>query len=218
MGLLERIKILREYAHHCISHDEISWEFDDWADGRKRFSYDVIATKYFLAPEILSTELISKIGETPRLNIIDFACGSGLSGLPFILAGHNVDGIDISPSMLNIAKNNGYMNIWDADLVISNTKFLRGYDLALCVGCMGDYVSPQIILPKMNKSLNDKAIIGFTVLDDKKINSKDISKLLNKFGFSDIQYFHRLSVNPAEFKQGREIKEQHYHYFIAERK
>ena len=190
--------------------------FNVWAVGKKYDSYDD-STKNYLAPVELSDRLFEKI-ERESLDIIDFACGTGLSGQPFINRGHKVDGIDLSEKMIAQAKSKGYRSTWNMNAATGDTSFLKDYDVALCVGCLGDYVLPHAIIPKMIQSLKNEAIIGFTIFDEGEIDFRKVIYSLNDAGFSNINAWRSLAIKRASIGGGHIIDTTYYDYFIAERK
>lgn len=197
-------------------YEKVKIDFDEWAEGVHHLDYDRSVNKTYFAPIELSNRLLKRI-DADNIKIIDFACGTGISGEPFIRKGHEVDGLDLSDKMISYAKSKGYRNTWNINAVTGDTSFLRGYDLALCIGCLGDYVLPHAIIPKMIQSLKDEAIIGFTILDDWEIDFSKAASLLNESGFSNINMWRSLGVKSVPIGGGHVLNKAYYNYFVAER-
>ena len=130
-------------------------EFNQWAHGNgckiKSYDYMLGDPDTYPAPWRMF-ELIQSLLK-PGSEIIDFACGSGLSGEYFIDLDHLVDGIDFSRNMLKLAEGRGYRQLWNRDLEEDDLTGLVNFDLAICVGTIGHFLTPELMIPKM-KVLN----------------------------------------------------------------
>ncbi len=99
---------------------------------------------------------------------IDFGCGSGVLGLALREAGLRppLDGIDLSPVMLGMARDTGcYRHLQRANLLLATPlPDLPGpYDFAITVGLIGDYVPYYVALPHLLTFLKPRAWLGFAV-------------------------------------------------------
>ena len=87
---------------------EISEIHADWAA-----SYNDALAKYgYGAPSCIAAALAKSV--SPKSRILDFGCGTGLSGLSLSKPGFtNLDGADISPPMLSKEQSSGiYQKLW----------------------------------------------------------------------------------------------------------
>lgn len=83
--------------------------YKDWAAG-----YDAdMARLSYATPSRVADALLS-VGANTAVPVLDFGCGTGLSGAALRAAGFaSVDGTDISPEMLNGAREKGiYRDLW----------------------------------------------------------------------------------------------------------
>jgi predicted TPR repeat methyltransferase len=106
--------------------------FDDFSvhyDSTMRYSLD------YRAPEILAalTSRLLPAGAGP-LRILDLGCGTGLMGEAFarFAKGGPIDGIDLSPKMLEVSRSRGiYRNLVLGDLETELTGSTAQYDLMI---------------------------------------------------------------------------------------
>lgn len=88
-----------------------------------------MASKYIL--KSLGTSEIDS-----NLEVLDAGCGTGLFGTFLAEAGgKNIDGIDLSPGMLEVARNKGvyrYLKLGDLSQPVSEKNC--SYDIAVCIG------------------------------------------------------------------------------------
>ena len=104
----------------------------------------------------------------PGAQGVDFGCGSGVLGLALRDAGMRrpLDGIDLSPTMLSLARGTGcYRDLHRANLLAppGEPAWAGPYDFAITVGLMGDYVPYYIALPHIVSCLRPGAVIGYAV-------------------------------------------------------
>lgn len=92
---------------------EMTKLYDDWA---KTYDNDVINGEEYKAPPLIAETIRQHLapsdreGEliSPSVKILDAGCGTGLVGVYLAkLGAKQVDGIDLSPGMLDIARNTG---------------------------------------------------------------------------------------------------------------
>lgn len=111
--------------------------YDDWAA-----TYDKEMAKEdqdYVGP-LLATAHVLKSLNVPRLDpsteILDAGCGTGLVGVHLAQAGaQKLDGLDLSPGMLDIARNTGaYRALDTADLTARLVHQDNTYDVVVCVG------------------------------------------------------------------------------------
>jgi predicted TPR repeat methyltransferase len=109
--------------------------YDEWACD---YNTDLINEYGYIAPYI-SVNKFESFHPIKSIEIIDVGCGTGLVGKELDKLGYsNIDGYDISPEMLKIAKQTKiYGKLEQIDL---NKRFLlpsKTYDALLCVGSFG---------------------------------------------------------------------------------
>lgn len=110
--------------------------------------------------ELLKTE---KIYNTKDMNIIDFMCGTGTL-LSYFEKEHLTEGVDISTSMLNIAKRNlNSTKFTEADVTnyYSETKYTVALSTADAVNHLPNISSVNKLFKNINKSLKKDGIFIF---------------------------------------------------------
>jgi trans-aconitate methyltransferase len=99
---------------------------------------------------------------------IDLGCGSGVLGLALIAQGLQMplDGVDLSPGMLELARASGcYRQLHRANLLLpQETAGLPGpYDFVITMGLIGDYVPYYLGLPYSVSLLKPSGLLAFAV-------------------------------------------------------
>jgi predicted TPR repeat methyltransferase len=150
----------------------------------------------------------------PDAQGIDFGCGSGASGIVLRELGlrRPLDGLDLSPVMLELARSSGcYRHLQQANLLAANefsASVLSGpYDFAISVGLIGDYVPYYLTLPQIVSILRPGALLGFTV-DIKSTPWPALERLSPELGLT------LLSEKTLIVPEGK-LMEQTYHFFVA---
>lgn len=93
----------------------------------------------FASAEVLSAKL-KEFGYPVEARILDLGAGTGLTGEALHKLGHgNIDAVDMSPEVLEVAKGKGvYQNLITGFMASENSKDLgvasNQYDAAICVG------------------------------------------------------------------------------------
>jgi predicted TPR repeat methyltransferase len=90
--------------------------FDETAD---RFEESLLRRLEYRAPALLAAAIGQHLGELPRpLMALDIGCGTGLAGAALRLIADRLDGFDLSPVMVDLARRKGiYDAVWVADLL-----------------------------------------------------------------------------------------------------
>jgi predicted TPR repeat methyltransferase len=143
---------------------------------------------------------------------IDFGCGSGVLGIALKEAGlrQPLDGIDLSPGMLNLARATGcYRHLLQANLLLPQEcpALAQPYDFAITMGLMGDYVPYYIALPHLVSTLRKGAFVGYAV-ERRSTPSHALEKLALELGLVPI------SETILPVPEGK-LTEQTYHFFVA---
>lgn len=117
----------------------------------------------YTAPRILRELAVMVLPGGKALSILDLGCGTGLAGEAFRDLAGRLDGLDLSPAMIEKARARGiYDTLWVADLETGIPE-QREYDLALAADTfvyLGD-LSP--VLAAVFKALNPGGALLFTV-------------------------------------------------------
>ena len=148
----------------------------------------------------------------PDAQGIDFGCGSGVLGMALKAAGlhQTLDGLDLSPVMLDLARATGcYRHLHRANLLLPGDcpAIAAPYDFAITMGLMGDYVPYYIALPHILSTLRIGAHLGYAV-ERRSTQSYALEKFALELGLEP------LSECILEIPEGK-LFGQIYHFFVA---
>ncbi|NNE24714.1 MAG: class I SAM-dependent methyltransferase [Rhizobiales bacterium] len=121
-----------QQARNLRSVDEAKALYREWAAD---YDDDVAGTLKFTG----GTDIAKMLAQTlraPSPRIVDLGCGTGLVGAELQQLGYtDVDGIDLSPEMLDVARSKGiYRNLIEADLLKPLDIADATYDAAISAG------------------------------------------------------------------------------------
>lgn len=144
-------------------NDKIKAAYDDWADQYD----DDLRSRNYLTPERVAQALRRFHTETST-PILDFGCGSGLSGTALHAVGFsNIDGADISEAMLDVARRKGlYKRLWSlhADQPL---PFERGaYSVVTAAGAISHGAAPGVVYDQLLDILAPGAVFVFSLNDE----------------------------------------------------
>jgi predicted TPR repeat methyltransferase len=121
-----------------------------------------------------------------------------------------LDGLDISPVMLDLARETGcYRHLHRANLLTPEDcpALAKPYDFAITVGLIGDYVPYYVALPHIVSSLRGGAFLGYAV-ERRSTPCHALEKLGADLGLSIISE----TVLPVS---AGKLEAQFYHFFVA---
>ena len=115
--------------------DSSSDLYDAWAE---QYDSHLESEFGYISPRVAARALRDEIAD-PAIEIIDYACGTGLAGAALRDAGFaDVDGLDVSRGMLaRAARKKVYRHLACVDLCASLPLADERYDAGCCVGSMG---------------------------------------------------------------------------------
>ena len=148
----------------------------------------------------------------PDAQGIDFGCGSGVLGIALRDVGlrRPLDGLDLSPVMLDLAQETGcYRHLHRANLLVPQEcpELARTYDFAITMGLMGDYVPYYVALPHIVSSLRSGAFLGYAV-ERRSTPCHGLEKLSAELDLVT------LSETILPVSAGK-LEAQFYHFFVA---
>lgn len=141
------------------SSDQVRALYDDWAA-----SYEAeIAENGYVTPARCAAALLAA-GTDPALPVLDFGCGTGLSGLALKLAGFEViDGRDLSEGMLAKAHDKGvYRNLAS---IGPDDPIPTGYNAIAAIGVVSPGAAPLPVLDRLIAALDPGGRIVFSFND-----------------------------------------------------
>ena len=151
--------------------------YDEWAGDYNR---DLINEYGYIAPSI-TVNKFNILHPNKNIKIIDVGCGTGLVGKELSKLGYlNVDGYDISPEMLKIAKKLGvYKELKQTDLNKRPFTPTKSYDALICVGSFGyGALDPKAI--KNLVALVRSGGMVFIFMNSEPFNSKNYQEYILK--------------------------------------
>jgi predicted TPR repeat methyltransferase len=133
-----------ERSLQSTSLSETLMTYDEWA---KTYNQDVEKEEY-VAPQLAAERLLDHLGSAkiPDTKVLDAGCGTGLVGEALLkLGARYIDGIDISPGMLEVAERTGVYNSLNVGNLAEALDIpSRLYDAVICVGTMTEgHVGPE---------------------------------------------------------------------------
>jgi len=163
--------VFLQRAYKLSNTEEARNLYDEWAS-----QYDKdLQNEDYAAPELAAESLILARGgnvedsqQLGSIKIMDAGCGTGLVGLSLARFGSpNIEGLDISPGMLDIARRTGvYGVLEEADLSKPVARPDNSYDAVMCVGTLTrGHVGPKV-LKEFVRIVKPEGLIVATVLDD----------------------------------------------------
>jgi predicted TPR repeat methyltransferase len=139
------------YVRHLF--DQFSADYDERMIGQLGYQ----------APQILRVLFDLVMPGRDRLAILDLGCGTGLSGVVFRDVAARLDGIDLSPAMVEKAR---ARNLYDKLLVGDIEAALDGivlYDLLLAADTLVYLGDLELIFDRARRNLRDDGFFLFTV-------------------------------------------------------
>ncbi len=148
-------------AYHLDSPEDTQALYKDWAA-----SYDAeVGENGYATPGRLAEALAQHVDTSAP--ILDFGCGTGLSGLALKLAGFKViDGMDPNPEMLALAKPKGvYRTLTEIDVADPNPIPQGSYATIAAIGVIGTGAAPPETFDLLMNALNPGGIMSFSFND-----------------------------------------------------
>lgn len=136
--------------------------YDKWAG-----SYDEeLADNGYATPARLASALWEKRPDG-QMPVLDFGCGTGLSGLALHRAGFQVlDGMDPTPGMLEAAREKGIYRDLTGFAITEPPRIPQGvYRAIATIGVIGQGAAPPETIDLLLRALPKGGILGFSLND-----------------------------------------------------
>jgi len=150
---------------------EVTRQMYKGQDIGKKFDASLKHSLAYKAPEVLNEAVREALGEdraANKIDILELGCGSGLCGSRFVDIANALIGTDISPDMLEAAKEKQtYTDLYAADLidVLENYKATMDLVIAMDVLCYFGDLTP--IFQRCHDVLAEKGIFAFSTVKPK---------------------------------------------------
>ncbi|WP_299842658.1 methyltransferase domain-containing protein [uncultured Roseovarius sp.] len=149
-------------AYNLETPEDTQALYDDWAA-----SYDAeVADNGYATPGRVAKALDKYLND-PAAPILDFGCGTGLSGLALGLVGFKtIDGMDPNAEMLEQARGKDvYRNLTQMD-IDDETPITQGsYPVITAIGVIGTGAAPATTLDLLMNALNPGGVLAFSLND-----------------------------------------------------
>lgn len=117
--------------------------YAEWAE---QYDRDTLDGMGYVAPGLVAKELAGLVAKDAK--VLDAGCGTGLAGVELKKLGFtNIDGIDLSREMLDVAREKGaYDTLAEADMTVPLEIADDSYDAAISVGVFtSGHVKPKAL-------------------------------------------------------------------------
>ena len=141
------------------TEEDIRRLYADWSR-----SYDrEVGEAGYVTPTRVATALRAA-GADPEARLLDFGCGTGISGMALAAAGFRaIDGVDLSPEMLDKAADKRiYTNL---RVIGATDPVPNGYPAIAAIGVIGPGAAPLGLLDRLVEALAPGALLGFSFND-----------------------------------------------------
>ena len=181
--------------------EEVMDYYDDWSK-KNKYDKDMVGWNYTGPQETVN--VLKKHIQNKDIKILDAGCGTGLVGVELKKYGYsNIDGVDLSESLLELVPKNFYKNLEQIDLnkpiqIKNNT-----YDVVMCVGTFTFGHVKAHALDEFVRIVKNKGFVCFTINEgiyeeygfDKKIDELKKNKSWNIKEFFKSNYIASKDVN-----------------------
>jgi predicted TPR repeat methyltransferase len=152
--------------------DDTIWGASYGSTAAVQAAFDRFGPEYHRAIVATGVPRRAAVALRPHIDVaaqgIDLGCGSGVLGLALMDQGltRPLDGIDLSPGMLELARGTGcYRDLHRANLLLPQEAPAPAapYDFVVTMGLIGDYVPYYLGLPYSVSLLKAGGHLGFAV-------------------------------------------------------
>ncbi len=155
-------KSFLDKVYQANTPEETRRLYDDWAT-----SYDEeVAAQGYVTPGRVAKAMAQHAGRQSD-PILDYGCGTGLSGLALKLEGFGtIDGVDVSPAMLEEARARGiYRDLTQIDPDTPEPLQPGAYRMITATGVIGAGAAPLGVFDILMRALPKQGLLGFSFND-----------------------------------------------------
>ena len=145
------------WTRHTV--EETKRIYADWAE-----NYDRDVAEWGYATPSRIAMALRLVGANPDKPVLDFGCGTGLSGLALKSTGFaQVDGTDISPEMLEKARARGiYQHLWEAEPGTMGHVKRGAYPIIVATGVISLGAAPPETLDMLLDVVPSGGLLAFS--------------------------------------------------------
>lgn len=149
-------------TYGCMTPEATQAHYDDWSA-----SYDAEISENGYATPTRCAEALARHMPDRSMPVLDFACGTGLSGLALKVQGFSqIDGVDVSPGMLDGAQERGlYRQLIKIDAGAEMPGTAGDYAAIAAIGALGVGAAPASTMAQMADALNPGGLLVFSLND-----------------------------------------------------
>ena len=134
--------------------------FDSYAD---QFDQDLVGNLKYRTPKLLANT-ISRLATADRLDILDLGCGTGLMGEELRPLKRTLTGVDLSPNMLERARQRGiYDELIAQDLIKYLAAQRHAFDIAVAADVLAYIGDLSSVFGGLRQALRDRGLFCFSV-------------------------------------------------------
>jgi len=135
--------------------------FDQFAP---RFDAELEGRLHYRTPALLAEAIGVVLPANAALSVLDMGCGTGLSGLALKPFARRLEGVDLSPRMLDAARARGiYAALHEADLLAFLPTRRAGYDLIAAADVLNYLGDLTPALAAMRAALRPNGVAAFSL-------------------------------------------------------
>jgi len=135
--------------------------FDSYAN---HFDEHLTEQLHYQVPKIMRQTLAEFIPQAAKWRVLDLGCGSGLSGMELRDIANYLIGIDISPRMLDKAREkNIYDELLEADLAIAIANYQNEFDLIIAADTLVYFGDLTAIFRAAQLALHKEGLLAFSL-------------------------------------------------------
>ena len=178
----------------------------------------------YKAPTVLDDAVRAALDGRENIDVLELGCGSGLCGSKFADISDRLIGTDISPGMLEGARQKDvYTELYEADLIDALDNYEDEIDLVIAMDVLCFFGDLTDIFQRTRRALHDDGLFGFSVVKPK----SDASWELQEYGHfvHSTEHIRNVAVSTGctelfidELPLRKEMNEDQYGYVCVFRK
>lgn len=197
----------KNHLNHSYQLDSINATQNFYSDWAKTYDAEIIENGY--ASPQRCADALAQFSNNKSAKLLDIGCGTGLSGEILSNTGFsNIDGCDINPDMLNIAKSRGvYQTLWLSDVDNPFPFEIGKYQAISAIGVIGAGAAPLSVFHQTIEKLLQGGLFVFSFNDHTLEDPSYEEAIENEI---ECKHFELLFKEYGDHLPGRNIKSNVY--------